>query len=63
MNIAHTLSTTTSGGGDDDDTSDANANTNGELSVTLVQRRKRLHELGTKINQWEDEPSPNIRIA
>ncbi len=26
-----------------------------ELSMTLLERRKRLHELASEINQWEDE--------
>ena len=26
-----------------------------DLSITLVERRKRLHELATEINKWEDE--------
>jgi hypothetical protein len=26
-----------------------------ELSITLLERRKRLHNLATEINQWEDE--------
>ncbi|RNA07512.1 actin-binding anillin-like isoform X2 [Brachionus plicatilis] len=26
-----------------------------DLSQTLIERRKRLHELATEINQWEDE--------
>jgi hypothetical protein len=26
-----------------------------DLSITLVERRKRLHELATEINLWEDE--------
>ena len=28
-----------------------------DLSATLLERRKRLHELATEINQWEDESS------
>lgn len=28
-----------------------------ELSKTLLERRKRLHELASEINQWEDEAS------
>ena len=26
-----------------------------DLSITLLERRKRLHELATEINKWEDE--------
>ena len=26
-----------------------------ELSTTLIERRKRFHELASEINQWEDE--------
>lgn len=26
-----------------------------DLSITLVERRKRLHVLATEINNWEDE--------
>lgn len=26
-----------------------------DLSLTLIERRKRLAELATEINQWEDE--------
>ena len=26
-----------------------------ELSMTLLERRKRLHVLASEINQWEDE--------
>ena len=26
-----------------------------DLSITLLERRKRFHELATEINQWEDE--------
>ena len=33
------------GDGEDDD----------ELSMTLLERRKRLHVLASEINQWEDE--------
>ena len=29
----------------------------GVLSVTLIERRKRLHQLASEINQWEDEAS------
>ena len=28
-----------------------------DLSITLIERRKRLHELATEINQWEEEAS------
>jgi actin-binding protein anillin len=31
-----------------------------ELSQTLMERRKRLHELASEINQWEDESVKNI---
>ena len=27
----------------------------GDLSTTLIERRKRLHVLATEINKWEDE--------
>lgn len=30
-------------------------NESNELSMTLVERRRRLHELASEINQWEDE--------
>lgn len=26
-----------------------------DLSITLLERRKRLHVLATEINNWEDE--------
>ena len=29
--------------------------TNIDLSMTLVERRRRLHELADEINQWQDE--------
>ncbi len=32
-----------------------NDENNYELSETLVERRKRLHELAVEINQWEDD--------
>jgi hypothetical protein len=28
---------------------------NEDLSITLLERRKRLHELANEINNWEDE--------
>jgi hypothetical protein len=28
-----------------------------DLSVTLLERRKRLHELANEINKWENESS------
>lgn len=30
-----------------------------DLSITLLERRKRLHVLATEINNWENEASPN----
>lgn len=30
-----------------------------DLSTTLVERRKRLHNLANEINNWEDESTPN----
>jgi hypothetical protein len=33
------------------------AATEEDLSVTLLERRKRLHELANEINQWENEQS------
>lgn len=30
-----------------------------DLSATLVERRKRLHNLANEINNWEDESTPN----
>jgi hypothetical protein len=32
-----------------------NKNATEELSTTLIERRKRFHELASEINQWEDE--------
>lgn len=34
-----------------------------ELSTTLIERRKRLHELANEINQWEDESTKAIALA
>jgi chromosome segregation ATPase len=34
---------------------------NNELSMTLVERRRRLHELADEINQWEDQETPAIK--
>jgi hypothetical protein len=34
-------------------------NTEIDLSTTLVERRKRLHNLANEINNWEDEPTPH----
>lgn len=34
-----------------------------ELSVTLIERRKRLHELASEINQWEDEETKRLANA
>lgn len=34
-----------------------------ELSMTLIERRKRLHELANEINQWEDESTKAIALA
>ena len=31
--------------------------TNEDLSITLLERRKRLHVLATEINNWENESS------
>lgn len=33
---------------------------NFDPSATLIERRKRLHELATEINQWEDEAASKI---
>jgi hypothetical protein len=32
---------------------------NSELSMTLMERRRRLHDLAVEINQWEDQ-EPNV---
>jgi hypothetical protein len=29
-------------------------------SITLLERRKRLHELASEINQWEDESKKKL---
>ena len=34
-----------------------NIDNDDELSTTLLERRKRLHDLATEINKWEDESS------
>lgn len=34
-----------------------------ELSMTLIERRKRLHELANEINQWEDESTKAAAVA
>lgn len=32
-----------------------NSNEQEDLSITLIERRKRLHELANEINRWEDD--------
>jgi hypothetical protein len=34
-----------------------NSNEQEDLSITLIERRKRLHELANEINRWEDDSS------
>lgn len=32
-----------------------NSNEQEDLSITLIERRKRLHDLANEINRWEDD--------